>query len=444
MGEIRSPSWPRRMGSRRHSRRVSIAVRPGEATMLRGSNGSQSGRRQDGFDPVRVGVGSTRPPFFRRKGVGARHAGIGRDDRVCGRGTSRGTARLRLVPGQPGFTPDRFALSADGTMIATTDLDGSVALRDSRNGWAFERFPTASGYVHSASLSPDGRFLVCTADGSSVDLYDWHSRGRGGGCRCPSNVVHRVEYAPDGRSIAMASECGGPTPPLGRDRRSCLIVAARRRPGLGPGLLGRRALPRIGRDPAQFRNHPLGPRDARSPIVEKGGPPVTALALSRDGRWLATARGYGRFVRIWDATSSTLTRELDGRRTRDAGPRLRAGRDDPGHDWQRRQGPPLESVHRPAGGRPRRRCRDPVQRRFLARWSMDRGDGHGGLPPAGVGNSPNPSRSPPPAGRRLSTASPILEVPGPVPGRTTTIVVGCADGVEPDSSMARTIPTRKG
>ncbi|MGP0063800.1 MAG: WD40 repeat domain-containing protein [Isosphaeraceae bacterium] len=279
--------------------------------MSRESNRSRMACDDEDVGPRRVGIGSTGIPLFFRRGfwlwLVALTALIGLADI----GPIKEDARLRMVPGEAGLHTRSGVISADGTKIATTDFDGSVALRDARSGWAFERFPNVPGYVRSLSLSPDGRFLVCAADGSGVTIYDLNSRGEMRRVALPLDRVYLVAFSPHGRTIAAISD---------RDRRIVLWNVAEERVTRSlnvPCRVVSAAFSPDGHDLA------TGGIAADSSIIlwdlETGRPRVVgkagvimALAISRDGSLIATASGHERSVRLWDVRSATLKRQLDG------------------------------------------------------------------------------------------------------------------------------------
>jgi WD40 repeat protein len=278
--------------------------------MSRESNRSRATCREGNLVPSRVGVGSTRIPLCNRKGLGLLVVALAALVWFTDVGPLEEVARPRLVPGEFGLHTKSFAISADGTTIATTDLDGSVGLRDARSGWTFERFPTVQGYVRSASLSPDARFLVCAAKRSGVTLYDLQSRGEMRSLPVPLDLVHLVAYSPDGQTIAVTSERGGQIIlwNVAAERVALSLLAPERIVSLAFSSDGR-----------YLASGGLQPdssiilwdvESGRRRLVEKGG--AVTLALSRDGSLLASASGYERTVRLWDLSSATLKRSLDG------------------------------------------------------------------------------------------------------------------------------------
>jgi WD40 repeat protein len=279
--------------------------------MSRESDRSRASFREDRLAPSRVGIGSTRVALCNRRRLGLlvvlSAALIGFSDVR----PSEEDARPRLVPGEPGLHTKSFAISADGTKMVTTDLDGSVGLRDARSGWRLERFPTLPHYVRSASLSPDGRFLVCAAAQSGVTLFDLQSRGEMRSLPVPLQHVHLVAYAPDGRTIAVVSE---------QDWRIILWDVAGERVSWSLPLSGRvvqlafsadgRYLASVGlQHDASIIVWELATRRHRLVV---NGRANMALALSRDGRLLASANQHDRVIRLWDLNSAARHRSLEG------------------------------------------------------------------------------------------------------------------------------------
>lgn len=113
-------------------------------------------------------------------------------------------AELRFVePGRGEFGAYSMAVSPDGTMLATGDLDGNVNL------WAVETAQQIgetlvghTGVVTSVAFSPDGRTLASASVDGGVVLWDLASRRPLGrpftGHRQP---VYDVRFSPDGRTL---------------------------------------------------------------------------------------------------------------------------------------------------------------------------------------------------------------------------------------------------
>ena len=236
--------------------------------MSRESDRSAETWREGNLGPSKVGVGSTRVPLCNRKGLGLFVAIVTALVWFADAGPLKEDARLWLVPGEPGRHTKSFAISADGTKIAMTDLDGAVAVREARSGWRSERLPSSPGYVGSVSLSPDARFLACAGIAfGRLDIRPEVLRG-------DAEAARASRSRPARRILARRSDPRGDDGPgwadhpLERGRGSRDPVVARPWSRSEPGLLIRRPPTGHGRSRPGFVDHPLGSRHG----------PATALA----------------------------------------------------------------------------------------------------------------------------------------------------------------------
>lgn len=120
--------------------------------------------------------------------------------------------RLRTKAGKLGM---RFALSPDGTLIATTDgndysLEGpsELVLRDARNGRELARAPQTNWLIRTV-FSPDGRHVAtCGGHGqtkvwSVPELYEAATL-----CHDDQSTIFTVAFAPDGQRVATGTTDG--------------------------------------------------------------------------------------------------------------------------------------------------------------------------------------------------------------------------------------------
>jgi WD40 repeat protein len=126
---------------------------------------------------------------------------------------AKGQERFRTNAGKLGL---RFALSPDGTFVATTDGKdyrpagpSELVLRDARNGRELARAPTQTNWLIRATFSPDGRLLAtCGGPGhvkvwSVPELREIVPLPHEG-----QSTVFAVAFAPDGERLATGTTDG--------------------------------------------------------------------------------------------------------------------------------------------------------------------------------------------------------------------------------------------
>ncbi len=123
-----------------------------------------------------------------------------------GRNPPREDNRMRLAEGDDGVSTQSLAVSPNGSLIATTDTAGRVALREEARGWQTEEFADYHGFAVSIAFTPDGRFLAI--GGFEFGIAFW-GRERDGSeeSEClPHWGVKAMAFSPDGQSLAAVSE----------------------------------------------------------------------------------------------------------------------------------------------------------------------------------------------------------------------------------------------
>ena len=172
---------------------------------------------------------------------------------------------VRLLPGHPERVRG-LTMSRDGRLIASSSTDGLVKLWDYREGRLLHEFTNHIGnWVRAVAFSPDGRFLVPAAYDGKLSVWDVTN----GSVVRTFSVPRRmgdVLFTPDGRFIITAS----------RLTNAPLI---------------------------QFWDFETG----KVALTLNHSNSLANLAISRDGHWLASARGAG-VTRLWELPEGRLVR----------------------------------------------------------------------------------------------------------------------------------------
>jgi WD40 repeat protein len=169
----------------------------------------------------------------------------------------------------PGPAVRSVAIAPDGTFVAAGDFAGEVRIHNPETGRTTLRFSTG-GVVSSLAISPGSSSLAAAHWSSAVRVWDLPTTGEtrfGGPAQC-------VAWAPDGSWLAAGET----------DDRLRLW-------SLPPD-------PNESSEPRELRRYP-GHRGSVDSLTWVDGR-VDAVAVSPDGRWLATG-GQDEFVRVWEA-----------------------------------------------------------------------------------------------------------------------------------------------
>jgi WD40 repeat protein len=230
---------------------------------------------------------------------------------LVGRHPARDDVTVRIAEGEDGVGTTSLAVSASGSLIATTDTAGRVAVRDEEDGWRLEEFTDHQDFALSVAFAPDGRFLAI--GGIEFGIALWH---REGDCTersklLPQKSVSAMAFSPDGLTLAAAGR--GSTEILLWDvsaRREKMILTSQL-PVLSLAFSpdGRYLASGERADRASIYVWELATGRARL-VLEGSSGSVVAVAFSPDGATLATAALYEDGVRLWDLSSSGSCRVI--------------------------------------------------------------------------------------------------------------------------------------
>ena len=171
---------------------------------------------------------------------------------------ANGTTRATLRGPNGGVMALSF--SRDGTLASAQD-DGTVKLWDMSAGQEQGTFTGHRGGVDSVAFSPDGKTLATGGGDSTVKLWDVSTRKERYAVKSKSenqpDTVHCVAWSPDGKTLFSASD----------DRTIKLWDTA------------------SGKEASSLKGHTF---------------PIVSVAISPDGKTLASGAIFEKTVRLWD------------------------------------------------------------------------------------------------------------------------------------------------
>jgi WD40 repeat protein/serine/threonine protein kinase len=246
------------------------------------------------------------------------------------------------------------AFSPDGELIASAGGDGTVKIWDSRTGARLQTIPAHKDAVVSVAFHPDGKHLASRGR-KELKVWDLTAPDRPVFTKkCDatrdSGAATTIAFGPDGRQLAAATD------------GVVNVWDWKNRELLHQGLPGHDfhsiplAYSRDGRLATGTWREGVKVWDPRTrtlllPIPEHDEP-VSAVAFSADGNWLASA-SYDRTVKLWNSKTGAHIQSFDLRLTGNVecvainrnGQIASSGEDKTVHVWDAMSGRELLSLH---------------------------------------------------------------------------------------------------
>lgn len=206
-----------------------------------------------------------------------------------------------------------LAASADGKWIATAGNDAVIRLWQSATGEAGPELRGHAGAIHALSFSPDSARLASAGADGSVRLWKTADGTLLGQTDLPQPAT-AVAWLLDGHELATAgadalihrwqvpAETGQPMTPAGEITGHTMPVTCLTATPDGLQLLS-------GSEDGSVRQWSIGPEVKQIHQMDAGAP-VSALAVSPDGKTFAAAAGNA--VRLWGAEKGQQLAELKG------------------------------------------------------------------------------------------------------------------------------------
>lgn len=165
-----------------------------------------------------------------------------------------------------------IALSPDGAYIASAgnSSDRTIHITELATGKKFKSYTNAhSGTIYELQYSPDGKGIASVASDRRLKLWDAGGVGKQQDVAAGTSTVYSVAYTPDNKALLTAS---------------------------------------YDQTIRFFRNPDAVAQETYLSHFDR----VAASALSHDQKWVATADAKSTWVRLWDAKTGKLIRNIQG------------------------------------------------------------------------------------------------------------------------------------
>jgi RNA polymerase sigma factor (sigma-70 family) len=237
-------------------------------------------------------------------------ASVGEDEAVRLWDVARGT-ELRTLEGPKTSGAVALAIAPDGRLLASGHTDGLIRLWDPATGAELRHWRAHAFYhVSALAFAPDGKTLASGGHvDSSLRLWDpatGEERLPFGG---PRNWVAWLRFTADGQAVLLGSRDSTVRRwDWAADREQILVTGEA--PYLFPSCFSPDGRVRASAD---NQDHTItvwdDPRSAKGHLLGKHHGKIAALALSWDGKLLATG-GEGGEIHLWDVPAGKELRQI--------------------------------------------------------------------------------------------------------------------------------------
>ncbi len=201
------------------------------------------------------------------------------------------------------FFYNRIRFTPDGTLMAATSHDFSVALVDAASGELVHRFPPQPSTVLDLAFSADGELLVASSDSGTVTVWNVADRSVAATYDAALGGYQAIAVMPNDNVMATVDVTG---------TLALIDILTGQNVLTFDGTASRTASLALSSDgallaaPAENSTVAVWSTDSGLRLAELTGhtAPVSDLAFSSDGRWLVTSSADGT-VRQWTLDATT-------------------------------------------------------------------------------------------------------------------------------------------